>query len=223
MRPWEDLDLPASTTSRWYIVQCIAGTETLVSKTLEQLIPKYEGAGDFIEKIQVPTRSSTFSHGTKVLDRDVVLYPSYIFIEMYLREETYRVFRDCQKVSSFVGVRKPIKGTRMTCVEPRSLSKSEIERFNLNTKIIKGEIGGPKWEIGDMVRVNEGKHKGEVGAVRMVRDGQVSTGVMCIMRSMHCGLILGSADSLDSCRYRRRRANAALLLFLFSLLLLNFC
>jgi len=62
--------------------------------------------------------------------KETVLYPSYIFIYMQLNEVTYRAIQTVQKVSSFVGPRKPIKGTYgMSQVVPKRLSDAEIKTF----------------------------------------------------------------------------------------------
>lgn len=178
MRKFEDLDIEPDEDHGWYIVQCIAGTENNVKAQLEQIVPKTPGAMDFIEKFHVPSRLAGNSHGKKVFMKEQVLYPSYIFIYMMLNDLTYTAIQTVQRVSSFVGPRKLVKGTYgMTQVVPKRLTEKEIETFEglveATNVMSQKDQHAFAFEIGEMIVVIDGPYKGETGAVRMVRDGML--------------------------------------------------
>jgi transcription antitermination factor NusG len=75
---------------------------------LSQIIPKTPGAVELIDEVKVPTRMAGDSRGAKSFTTAKVIYPSYIFVKMRLTSVSYKAILACNRVSSFVGTRKPI-------------------------------------------------------------------------------------------------------------------
>ncbi|GMI12417.1 hypothetical protein TrVE_jg10368 [Triparma verrucosa] len=171
------MDIEEDEEPGWYICQCIAGTETNVMAQLKAVVPKTPGAMSSIERFHVPTRLAGNSRMSKVFTSEQVLYPSYIFVNMKLNSLTYTAIRSVSRVSSFVGTRKPIGRGSLSMVVPRRLSPEEVSRFEGLVK--SGSVTSQKdakafeYDIGDMVKVIKGEMKGETGAVRQVRDGNL--------------------------------------------------
>jgi len=171
------MSIEADEEAGWYIVQCIAGTETNVMSQLKDVVPKTPGAMDSIEKFCVPTRLAGNSRMSKVFTTEQVLYPSYIFVNMKLNSLTYTAITCVQRVSSFVGTRKPIGRGSLSMVVPLRLSLAEVDRFEGLAAAGATTSEKDKWAfeyaIGDMVKVLSGDLKDETGAVRQVRDGNL--------------------------------------------------
>ena len=85
-RKFNDLGIVEDTSPQWYIVQVMATKELLIADELRRIIQKIDGAEDDIDSFNVPTRESSYSRGNKLLNRKIVLYPSYIFCNMKLTE-----------------------------------------------------------------------------------------------------------------------------------------
>ena len=139
--------------------------------TTDEMSVLPNGVGRYKSKLSY-THQSSYSFASQVL------YPSYIFVYMKLNEVSYTAIQTVQKVSSFVGPRKPIKGTYgMSIVVPKRLTDKEITTFEglveATSVMSQKDQHAFEFEIGEMVVVIDGPHKGETGAVRMVRDGQL--------------------------------------------------
>jgi len=179
---------------KWYIIQCVAGKEMPTLQKILKVVPKTPGATKDIRKIVVPTRKSGTSVGKTVKLDDAVIYPAYIFMNMKLTNLAYDAVSRTPGVGSWVG---DAKGYEMQRVKdktgklvlkrrkvfsrgltvPRPLTDDEIQGFNLlkkkGKKVSEEDEAASNFDIGTMVRVVQGNWKGDVGAVRLVRDGKI--------------------------------------------------
>lgn len=131
-------------TKKMYAVQVYSGQEKLVKKKLEEEINKSgmaEKFGDihvFTEEVLEIKRSGEKRKTEKKL------YPSYVFIEMEMDDDTWRLVKEVPQVLRFVGDRTPIPEREVNRMLDRVRTTAEKPR--------------PKtlYQPGELVRVIEG-------------------------------------------------------------------
>jgi len=190
----ESLGIKEVHEHKWYIVQCIAGTEMSTLQKILKVVPKTPGATEDITKIVVPTRKSGTSVGKTVKLTNAVIYPAYIFLYMKLTNRAYEAVGGTPGVGSWVGDSKGFEMIRARnkagelvykrkkvfsrgLTVPRPLTPEEINGFKLlgrkGKKASEANRKAAEFAIGTMIKCTSGNWEGDVGAVRLVRDGKV--------------------------------------------------
>ena len=138
---------------RWYAVQTASGHENKVKEHIEKRIVTM-GAQDRIFGVIVPEKK----------ERE---YPGYVFVEMILDDDSWRVVREAPGVTKYVGAGK----------KPIPVQDSEIRKILRRQMAVSG-IKGKKQavidvKVGDYVRITGGPFAdftGEVTEVNMERE-----------------------------------------------------
>jgi transcriptional antiterminator NusG len=91
---------------QWYVIHTMAGFEEKVKSTLEEKIKK-KGLENKISRILIPTEKIIEIKGKKKKELEKKFYPGYILVEMDLDEETWHIIRTNQRVTGFIGGKKP--------------------------------------------------------------------------------------------------------------------
>jgi transcriptional antiterminator NusG len=142
---------------QWFTVQTYSGYENKVKANLDQRIASMN-MGNKIFRVLVPTEERVVLKDGK--SRRVVhkLFPSYVFVEMIMDDQSWYVVRHTPGVTGFVGAGN----------HPLPVTDDEI-----NAILVKiGEKEAPaapkveiKCEVGDRVRVVSGSFAGVEGPV----------------------------------------------------------
>jgi transcription antitermination factor NusG len=119
---------------RWYAVQTASGHENKVKEHIEKRIVTM-GAQDKIFGVIVPEKMVTKVKDGKRLEKKEREYPGYVFVEMILDDDSWRVVREAPGVTKYVGAgKKPIpvqdaeirkilrRQMAVTCVSPADRS-----------------------------------------------------------------------------------------------------
>ena len=152
------MDMPVASRSeaKWYIIHTMSGHEEKVKELLERRIKSF-GLQDKIFRIIIPKEEIIkIQHGRKKVSYKRI-FPGYIFIEMILDNDTWRVVRGTQGVTGFVG-----PGGR-----PVPISETEFENIR---PILEGKMPTKKVEFksGDQVKIISGPFKDSFGIVEEV-------------------------------------------------------
>lgn len=148
---------------RWYVVHVYSGYEQRVIQYLEKAIQEAAKKDTTIEtkfgEIMVPTESvfQMRASGQKTQTKRK-FFPSYVFVNMELDEQTYALVRALPKVTGFLGGDKPTP-------------VPENQAAALLAQMQKGEDRPrPKvlFEVGEMVRVTDGPFADFSGVVEEV-------------------------------------------------------
>lgn len=142
---------------RWYTVQTYSGYENKVKANLDQRIESM-AMGNKIFRVLVPTEERVVVKDGNSRKVSHKLFPSYVFVEMIMDDQSWYVVRHTPGVTNFVGV-----GNR-----PLPVAEEEIE--SILVKIGEKEPpAAPKREIscavGDRVRVISGAFENFEGPV----------------------------------------------------------
>ena len=93
---------------RWYAVQTASGHENKVKEHIEKRIVTM-GAQDRIFGVIVPEKMVTKVKDGKRVEKKEREYPGYVFVEMILDDDSWRVVREAPGVTKYVGAgKKPI-------------------------------------------------------------------------------------------------------------------
>jgi transcriptional antiterminator NusG len=158
-----DLDHPRA---KWYIIHTYSGHENKVAVTLKQRA-EIKGYTDRIFKLFIPTQQKVVISEGKKRNVNEKLFPGYIYINMLLDDESWKLVRGTQGVTGFVG----------TGTTPTPLPENEVAAL---MKYVVSDT--PKFEMkfmeGDMVKIIEGPFAGHEGAISEVNEDQGKVKVM---------------------------------------------
>ncbi|MFL2904689.1 MAG: transcription termination/antitermination protein NusG [Limisphaerales bacterium] len=150
--------------NEWYTIQTLSGQEMKAEKSLRKRIIEEE-MGEFIDEILLPMEKVVEVRGgtKKVSQRK--LYPGYIFIQMKLYDEEKRLLptpwdfvRNTQGIIGFLGGERPIA----TPTEEIEAIKTQI------TEAEESEKPRVNFEIGEVVKINDGPFQNYTGAVEEI-------------------------------------------------------
>ena len=124
-----DVEFTDDTAPRWYVLNCATGQEVFCKKMLEVRVTKF-GRTE-IEKIVVPTKTTSVTRGTKIGTKERTLYPSYVFIYMMLTQDSWDMAVHSDYVINFVGSDAGGPKSTRGAITPVPLTPKEIERFQV--------------------------------------------------------------------------------------------
>lgn len=126
-----------SKVARWYVIQTYSGSESRVAQLINEKLEKY-GFKDNIKEIYIPSEKVVeLKKGIKV-DKIRNYFPGYILINIVINDDILYLIRRIPRVADFVGmsgkptpiseaeVKKIIKRTEESSVNPRSITKFEV-------------------------------------------------------------------------------------------------
>lgn len=140
--------------AKWYVAHTYSGYEKNVATNLEK-IRENRGMEDRILDIQIPTEIVTEMKDDQPREVERKLFPSYVFINMVMDDETWYVVRNTRGVTGFVG-----PGSK-----PVPLSDEEVEALKLGTVKKEVEIN---FSVGDSVSITSGPFEGFIGEVTAI-------------------------------------------------------
>lgn len=143
---------------RWYAVHTLSGSEDKARQALEQRVERYE-LSDRFGRILVPSEEVVDPKTNRRIKRR--FYPGYMLVEMELDNETWHLVKNTPKVTGFVG------GAR----NPPPVPDSEVARI---TSMLSDDTDEPRpvvdFELGEEVRLTEGRYASMRGVVREVNE-----------------------------------------------------
>jgi transcriptional antiterminator NusG len=152
------------TGPKWYAVQTLSNQEQKAKKYLDKFIA-IEEMEDYVFEVLMPTEVVTEVKNGKKSTKTRKFYPGYIFVKIRLYDDDSKLLqkpwyfvREAQGVINFIG------GER-----PSPLKKSEIDRIINQVQEAEGKVK-PKieYEIGEMVKVNDGPFANLVGKIEEI-------------------------------------------------------
>ncbi|ORU90192.1 MAG: transcription termination/antitermination protein NusG [Cycloclasticus sp. symbiont of Poecilosclerida sp. M] len=144
---------------RWYVVHAYSNFEHRVKASLEEAIER-EGMQDKFGEILVPTEEVVEMRGGQQKRSERKFFPGYVLVQMDISDDTWHLVKGVPKVSGFIGGKSE---------RPVPITDAEAERI-LNR--IQEGIEKPQhkvlFEVGEVVRINEGPFKDFNGSVEDV-------------------------------------------------------
>ncbi len=129
-------------------------------KALQQRIEMY-GLEDRFGRVLVPSETVVDPKTNRKINRR--FYPGYMLVQMELDNETWHLVKNTPKVTGFVGGKR----------NPPPLSDAEVARI---TSLVEEDTDAPKpvvdFEIGEEVRLTEGRYASMRGIVKEINDAR---------------------------------------------------
>lgn len=142
----------------WYAISTLSGMERKARTLLLERIER-AGLSDSFGEVVVPTEKVVEIVNGKRRQRDRLLMPGYIFIEMSLDDETWNLVKHTSKILGFVGDRR----------HPKPMNPKEVSWLNQDSD---DGVARPKtkqtFEEGTNVRVVDGPFLNFNGVVEEV-------------------------------------------------------
>ena len=170
--------IPASKEARWYVAHTYSGYENKVKNDIEMTIANRK-LQDQILEVAVPVQEVVEMKNGKKRTVSKKLFPGYVLVNMFMNDVTWYIVRNTRGVTGFVGPES----------KPVPLSESEMKNLGINTKTI--EIDA---EVGDVIKVNTGAWKGNVGEVKAINDGKQTVTIDVDIFGRATSVEIGFAD-----------------------------
>ena len=152
--------------ARWYIIHTYSGHENKVALTIKQRA-EIKGFTDKIFQLFIPTQQKVVISEGKKRKVNERLFPGYVYINMLLDEDSWKIVRSSQGVTGFVG----------TGTTPTPLPENEVAAL---MKYVVSDT--PKFEMkfaeGDSVKIVEGPFADNIGRISEVNEDQGKVKVM---------------------------------------------
>ncbi len=157
------IDANLQKKAHWFIINTYSGHEKKVKTQIEQIAAANELEKDILE-VLVPTQEKIMVSDGKKRKKDEKIFPGYILINMKLNEQTWRLIRNTEGVTGFVGTEK----------KPTPLSEKEVKSIMAFTEV-KQPTFTASFALGDAVKVVDGPFKDFVGSINEINEdkGQV--------------------------------------------------
>jgi len=148
---------------KWYIVNAYSGHEKKVAKMIEEKV-KANDIEEKVTEVVVPTQDKIVVKEGKKRKVEEKLFPGYVLVHMEMTDDTWRVVRNTEGVTGFVGTQK----------KPTPLNDQEVKGI-LAFMDVEQPAYSAAFAVGDAVKVVDGPFKDFVGAISEINEdkGQV--------------------------------------------------
>lgn len=138
---------------QWYVIHTMSGFEEKVKASIEERA-KNKGLEGKISRVLIPTEKFIELKGKKKREMEKKYYPGYILVEMELDEETWHLVRTTQRVTGFVGGKRPAP-----------IPEEEVEMILQQLERGKAPLVKTHFEKGESVRIIDGPFTNFTGYV----------------------------------------------------------
>lgn len=140
-------------SKQWYVIHTMSGFEEKVKASIEERA-RNKGLENKISRVLIPTEKLIEVKGKKKKELEKKFYPGYILVEMELDEETWHLVRTTQRVTGFVGGKKPAP-----------IPEEEVEMILQQLEKGKSPQVKTHFEKGETVRITDGPFTNFTGYV----------------------------------------------------------
>lgn len=155
----------------WYVVRSISGKENKVKDYIEKEI-SYQGLGDYVDQILVPTEKVLQERKGKKVVREKVYFPGYVMVLANLKGEVPHVIKGINGVIGFLG---ETKGG-----DPIPMRESEVNRMlgKVDELSVQEKHVDIPYKVGDVVEVIDGPFNGFNGTIKNIDEQKRKLEVM---------------------------------------------
>ena len=139
-------------TAKWYILHTYSGYESLVKKSIEQMVEN-GSLQDVIFDVKIPTETLIEEKNGKRKAYEAKLMPGYVFVKIIYSSQLWFMLINIRGVNSFVG-----PGGTATPIQD-----DEVKRFRLDEVVVNFDM-----VVGDNVTVVSGPFEGLVGIIKSI-------------------------------------------------------
>lgn len=156
----------------WYVVHTYSGYENKVKANLEKRVESM-GMQDKIFRVIVPEEEETDIKNGKKKTVKRKVFPGYVLVEIVMTDDSWYVVRNTPGVTGFVG--SSGAGSKPTPLLPEEIN-SILKHLGENERPIDIDF-----EIGEIVKVNEGPFANFTGSVEEIDKDKAKVKVLVDM------------------------------------------
>lgn len=138
--------------ARWYILHTYSGYESLVKKSLEQMVEN-GNLQDVILDVKIPTETLIEEKNGKKKAYEAKVMPGYVFIKLVYSNQMWFTLTNTRGVTGFVGPNG----------KAWPLEEDEVKRLRLEERVVDFSM-----VVGDNVTVISGPFEGMVGVIKSI-------------------------------------------------------
>ena len=154
---------------KWYIVNVQTSCENTAKKAIEEKI-RISKMEEYFGEILIPAESVVELVKGQKQTKSRKFFPGYIFVQMFLNDETWHLVRNSSKVTGFVG------GTK---TRPPEVPEAEVLRV---TQRMAGMAEKPRpkvsFSVGENVTVIDGPFSNFQGTVEEINEDKAKLKVL---------------------------------------------
>lgn len=145
---------------KWYIVNVQTGCEATAKSAIEERI-RSSKSEDFFGEILIPAENIVELVKGQKQTKSRKFFPGYIFVQMFLNDETWHLVRHSSKVSGFVGGK----------TRPPEVPEHEVLRVT-QQMVVGAEKPKQKvkFQLGESVTVTDGPFSNFIGTVEEINE-----------------------------------------------------
>ena len=151
--------------AKWYILHTYSGYESLVKKSIEQMIEN-GNLQDVILDIKIPTETLVEERNGKLKAYEAKVMPCYVFIKLVYSSQLWFMLTNTRGVTGFVGPNG----------KAWPLEEDEVKRLRLEERVVNFDM-----VVGDNVTVVSGPFEGQVGSIKSIDTAKQK---VCVTISM---------------------------------------
>lgn len=138
--------------AKWYILHTYSGYESLVKKSIEQMIEN-GNLQDVILDIKIPTETLIEEKNGKKKAYESKIMPCYVFVKLVYSNQLWFMLTNTRGVTGFVG-----PNGKAWPLDDDEVKRLRLEEFVVNFDMV----------VGDDVRVVSGPFEGLVGVIKEI-------------------------------------------------------
>lgn len=138
--------------AKWYILHTYSGYESLVKKSIEQMIEN-GNLQDIILDIKIPTETLIEEKNGKKKAYESKIMPCYVFVKLVYSNQLWFMLTNTRGVTGFVG-----PNGKAWPLDDDEVKRLRLEEFVVNFDMV----------VGDDVRVVSGPFEGLVGVIKEI-------------------------------------------------------
>jgi len=154
---------------KWYIVNTQTGCEATAKTAIEERV-RSQKMEQFFGEILIPSENVVELVKGQKQTKSRKFFPGYIFVQMYLNDETWHLVKHSSKVTGFVGGAK---------TRPPEVPEAEVLRV---TQQMAGVAEKPKqkvkFSVGESVMVIDGPFSNFNGTVEEINEDKAKVKVL---------------------------------------------
>lgn len=154
---------------KWYIVNTQTGCEATAKTAIEERV-RSQKMEQFFGEILIPSENVVELVKGQKQTKSRKFFPGYIFVQMYLNDETWHLVKHSSKVTGFVGGAK---------TRPPEVPEAEVLRV---TQQMAGVAEKPKqkvkFSVGESVTVIDGPFSNFNGTVEEINEDKAKVKVL---------------------------------------------
>lgn len=149
---------------KWYVIRVVNGTEKKVRQAIENEL-EVSHIKDFVTRILIPTEKVLQLRNGKKVNKEVLLYPGYIYVELMDLGKVFNILLSVPGVLGFVGCKRKIDTPKPLRAEEIALVLQKIDESISSEAVLKNI-----YTVGEEIKVIDGPFNTFNGVIEEINE-----------------------------------------------------